>query len=134
VSLADRPDQRLTPDWEPPSTFSCCPFSLWPEADQAAPGGGGHLVSEFPWCPATSSNAQELESVVPGFREAQEPQIAPSPLPQIGIPWLPTAKCPFDMESSQQSPVSTHPWPQSSGRTQVISPTPFIFPHPVPYK
>ena len=69
---------------------------------------GPHLFSVFSWCPVMSCNAQELEPVFAGFREAQGPWTAPSLPLRTGVPWLPTARhSPSSLKSTKQSPKST---------------------------
>ena len=111
--LATRPDQRLSPTWEPPSAFSPCPFSLWPR------GSSLHSHSS-----AVSSNVWRC----PRARTCRPWTLwGPGSLDY-------SLSTPRELQSSHHATLvlSACPVSPSSDRMQVISATPFISPLPVP--
>jgi hypothetical protein len=102
-----------------------CPFSLQPWGLTEPPPGPPPILSSS----EVSSDAQELEPVVPDFREVQGPQTAPSASPKSGVPWLPTARhSPTGMEISLQSRGLPSQSPRAlAGRRSSLPP--LLLPH-----
>lgn len=87
---AARADQGLAQAGTTPACLPPFPFPFGPGVDLVASG----LFLALLQYPVVSCDAYELEPVIPGFCEVKKPKIALSHPPQVGVPWLLSARHP----------------------------------------